>query len=631
MIAQLRRRRDVLLPAGVAGLALAIIGLVLAVVRIEPPVAAAIVAGSATVLSGISGLAGNGTQSFTYDSLRRVKGSSITSGPTHTYGYDANSNRTSWNDGTATTNYDYNETNELTAQHRSGVDRNYTYNGYGNMTSSAVASSGATTYSYDAQDRVTSITPPSGGATSFTLDALGRHWTKSVGGTLTDTYGYIGASEAIVRIDQASGSVSAAIDALGNRAATSTSGGGFGWLLPDLHGDVAGAFTSSGSAISDAFRYSAYGTTLAKTTSGPPSPWRFQGRLALNTDDGTGVNTDLYDFVARAYDPNLAAFTSLDTVAGGAQNPLTLNRFLYALASPATLIDPDGHYVDWGNDADSIQSAIAQNKNRAAIARYNAQSTVRRHVQDEIDERISDPKLARWLAIARDPAAAANRGVQGVADSFVQFGIDSVVGTYCITVHIGCAPQVVPANWDPIGSVKAGVGDWWNRYTSGDPYQMGRAVGDGTVTVLSVASLGRAGAGALGRIAGAGPGVAGVEAQGAVALQTDLVPAFARSQYGRLTAAERAAAIERGSTCLYCGTAPSTTVDHVTSLKQDWLSGGWLDDFVTRTNRANSLENLAGACLPCNAAKQARDIGAGLGQWWPSGWPRFVWWPFGTP
>ena len=50
MIAQLRRRRDVLLPVSVSGLALAIIGLVLAVVRIEPPVAAAIVAGSATVL-----------------------------------------------------------------------------------------------------------------------------------------------------------------------------------------------------------------------------------------------------------------------------------------------------------------------------------------------------------------------------------------------------------------------------------------------------------------------------------------------------------------------------------------------------------------------------------------------------
>jgi hypothetical protein len=95
--------------------------------------------------------------------------------------------------------------------------------------------------------------------------------TKSVGGTLVDTYGYLGASETVARIDQASGSISSAIDAAGNRTATSTSGGGFGWLLPDLHGAIAAALGSSGGSVSDAFRYSAYGMTLAKTTSSLPS------------------------------------------------------------------------------------------------------------------------------------------------------------------------------------------------------------------------------------------------------------------------------------------------------------------------------------------------------------------------
>jgi RHS repeat-associated protein len=94
--------------------------------------------------------------------------------------------------------------------------------------------------------------------------------------------------------------------------------------------------------------------TIAKTTSSLPSPWRFQGRLLLNAADGSGVNTDLYDFVARAYDPALGVFTSLDTVRGGAQNPLTLNRFLYALANPLSMVDPDGH---WGID---LLGGIAQ-------------------------------------------------------------------------------------------------------------------------------------------------------------------------------------------------------------------------------------------------------------------------------
>jgi putative deaminase of polymorphic toxin system len=46
---------------------------------------------------------------------------------------------------------------------------------------------------------------------------------------------------------------------------------------------------------------------------------------------------------ARDYAPGTGTFTQLDSVAGGAVNPLTMNRFLYALANPATLIDPDGH------------------------------------------------------------------------------------------------------------------------------------------------------------------------------------------------------------------------------------------------------------------------------------------------
>ncbi len=95
--------------------------------------------------------------------------------------------------------------------------------------------------------------------------------------------------------------------------------------------------------------------TLGSTTSALPTPWRYQGRLLLNTADGGGANTDLYDFVARAYDPALGVFTSQDTERGSAQNPLTLNRFLYAQANPERLIDPDGH---WGWD--SITNTIGQ-------------------------------------------------------------------------------------------------------------------------------------------------------------------------------------------------------------------------------------------------------------------------------
>lgn len=111
----------------------------------------------------------------------------------------------------------------------------------------------------------------------------------------------------------------------------------------------------------------------------------------------------------------------------------------------------------------------------------------------------------------------------------------------------------------------------------------------------------------------------------------DDVPAFARSQYGRVLAAERAAALERAPTCPYCGTSPSSQVDHISALRRDWGAGGWADDFATRTGRVNDPGNLIGACASCNASKGARAIGEGAGQWWPSGWPSGSWWPFGGP
>ncbi len=76
------------------------------------------------------------------------------------------------------------------------------------------------------------------------------------------------------------------------------------------------------------------GGSAASTT------WKYQGRLDLSP-----TTTSLYDFAAREYAPGLGTFTSLDSVLGSAQNPGQLNRFLYAAANPATLVDPDGHAI----------------------------------------------------------------------------------------------------------------------------------------------------------------------------------------------------------------------------------------------------------------------------------------------
>ncbi|HTS15703.1 MAG TPA: hypothetical protein VMH24_08540 [Candidatus Sulfotelmatobacter sp.] len=90
-------------------------------------------------------------------------------------------------------------------------------------------------------------------------------------------------------------------DALG-RHPTRATGTGTLTTIPDIHGRVVGQLNSTGSTVTDAFRYDAYGVTEGTVLSGSiPSPCSFQGKLLEST---SGVR-DLYDFVARSYSPDI--------------------------------------------------------------------------------------------------------------------------------------------------------------------------------------------------------------------------------------------------------------------------------------------------------------------------------------
>jgi RHS repeat-associated protein len=246
----------------------------------------------------------------------------------------------------------------------SGTPHSYTVaaiDGAGNASAQSSAASATTqnppvrttAYAYDVLDRLTTESPAGGAQSTFAIDALGRHTTRTTPGSPTETYTYAGTTSSVVRIATSGGATNAAIDALGSRLAVS-SGGTFGWTLPDLHGDIAGYANVGLSAVTDAFRYDPYGELLASVTSTTPSPWRYQGKLLENTGAGT---SELYDFGFRSYAPGLGAFTSLDDVTGSAQNPLTLNRFLFAQANPETLVDPDGH-APWDDIANGVGSLV---------------------------------------------------------------------------------------------------------------------------------------------------------------------------------------------------------------------------------------------------------------------------------
>jgi RHS repeat-associated protein len=302
--------------------------------------------------AGISGASGTGTATFTNDQLNRVTADGISGGNSYAYAYDPDGNRTSVtiNAGTPTVST-YDATDQLLTQGPSGGTLlSFNYDPYGNMIQSAETfNSSVTAYTYDFGDRLTKITPPAGlsGAQSFTLDALGRIATETLGAATT-TISYVGTSKTASRLTTGATNVDSLLGSDGSRLATA-SGASFGWLLPDLHGDIAGASSASLATVTDALRYDAFGTIAAATTSALPTPWRYQGELLVNPAGAS----DLYGNGARFYAPGLGAFTQLDTSQGSALNPMSLNRFLYAAANPENLIDPSGHRYCTTQNADN--------------------------------------------------------------------------------------------------------------------------------------------------------------------------------------------------------------------------------------------------------------------------------------
>jgi len=289
-------------------------------------------------LTGITGDPGTGLQSFSYDGASRVSGSTGL-GTTHSYTYDLDGNRLTRVDGPITTSFTYDRTDELINQTISGTTKGFVYDAFGNMTSSADSASTLTTMAYDEANRLKSITPPSSPATTFTLDALGRNMTRATNGTTTDSYAYLGTTETAYETGNAT--TDAVYDAAGARVAIKT-GSTVSYVIFDLHGSVAALCPSGSTSLTDAYRYDPWGQVSSYGTA--INPWRYRGLLDVSPD----ATNRLYDMGARYYSPGLGTFTTEDSVAGKAADPMSMNRFLYAEADPATLIDPDGHAIIGG-------------------------------------------------------------------------------------------------------------------------------------------------------------------------------------------------------------------------------------------------------------------------------------------
>jgi RHS repeat-associated protein len=327
---------------------------------------------SDSLVTGISYGSGKDSQSFGYDSQRRLTSDALKSSSGGTvasvgYGYDADSEITSESTtglaGAASNTYTYDEAGRLTSWDNGTTATAYGYDSNGNLTRD-----GSKTQTFDARDELTgdgahgyaytargtpSSEPGAGGPLSVAFDAYGDQ--ASAG---TRSYGY----DALGRLaaDTAPAGTSYAFSYVGSTgtmasdgasayawdpsgsvlAGSGAPGGGAGGALAltDAHGNQVGQFTAAGASVSGSRAYDPWGSV----TGASGSMTGLLGYQSAWTDATSGK--DLMG--ARWYNPGDGDFTSADTVTVSPDpDPAAGNPFAYAADEPLDLVDPTGHYI----------------------------------------------------------------------------------------------------------------------------------------------------------------------------------------------------------------------------------------------------------------------------------------------
>jgi RHS repeat-associated protein len=259
------------------------------------------------------------------------------------YTYDDAGRLTSWNNGTSTTDYGYDNNGNLTTD----GSKTYTYDARDELTSD-----GTDSYNYTANgDLASEVTPDAtetatfdaygeqvtSGAQSYNYDALGRVVTDDNSSTSGGyTFSYAGSSGTLASDGTSTYTwdpTGTSLVGIGVSGGTTSQGV---LALTDQHSDVLADFTSGGTSVNGSTGYDPWGDVTASTGTvsgqvGFQSEW---------TDPATGK----VSMGSRWYTPGTGNFTSADTAQlSPTSGAAAANPFAYANDDPLDATDPTGH------------------------------------------------------------------------------------------------------------------------------------------------------------------------------------------------------------------------------------------------------------------------------------------------
>jgi RHS repeat-associated protein len=289
---------------------------------------------------------------WSYDNIYRLTGETIVGDPANNggdngsaaYTLDPVGNRTS---ATSTLSGidpiagSYNPNDQLSSE---------SYDANGN-----VLSTGGMSYTYDSENHMLTASG-NGKSISMIYDAFGNRVAKTVNGVTTqylveddvnptgypqvveELTGLIGsgvvARQYTYGLQRISENLSPAVT--GNSTWTPS------FYVYDGGGNVRN-LTSSAGAITDEYEYDAYGNSFTKVGT-TPNNYLYRG-------EQYDSDLALYYLRARYYNPATGRLMSHDPLDGGATNPKTLHKYVYANGDPVNLADPTGRAAataTWG-------------------------------------------------------------------------------------------------------------------------------------------------------------------------------------------------------------------------------------------------------------------------------------------
>ena len=282
------------------------------------------------------------TYTYSYDDLNQLV-SQTGGGKTYAYTYDLGGNILTASDGTASHTYTYGDADWadlLTAYDGQSI----TYDASGNPLSYYNGS--RYTFTWE-EGRRLATSSGNGHNISYNYDSQGLRLSRTVDGTKTYSYVYIGDQLMEMTIDD-NGTVrtlSFFYDNSSPYAVKVTSGGSSStyYYVLNLQGDVTAIVNGAGKTVVE-YTYDPWGKLLSidgeyKNGLGVRNPLRYRGYV-YDTETG------LYYLQSRYYDPTTCRFINADAYASTGQGVVGHNMFAYCGNNPVTGYDPTG-YWNW--------------------------------------------------------------------------------------------------------------------------------------------------------------------------------------------------------------------------------------------------------------------------------------------